>query len=334
MSMIGFSDLYMVKGEKIVCQLCQHYCQLKEGEKGICGVNSNDGGRLKNLVYGKISAINIDPVEKKPLYHFLPGTKALSIGTVGCNLQCPFCQNWQLSQEGDIGASQKVTPEQLVSIAIENGCKSIAYTYNEPTIFYPFAKDVALLAKEQGIKNIFVSNGIETKEMINDMRGVIDGFNIDLKSFDPQYYKKVLKGSLDGVLSTLKLLKENDFWVEVTTLIVPGDNDSSEELHSIAEFISKELDPFTPWHISAFYPTYKVLDRDRTPVGTLQRARDIGIESGLKYIYMGNVETDEPTVCPGCGTTILNRRGYQVTENTLNDGRCPVCSREIEGVWR
>ena len=277
----AFRDFYRKEADRIVCTLCRHYCKLKDGQTGICGVNANESGRLIKLVYGKVSALNIDPVEKKPLYHFLPASSALSIGTVGCNFRCPFCQNWQISQSREIEGSHDISPQELVSLALERGCESIAYTYNEPTIFYPFAKDVAILAREHGIKNIFVSNGMESPEVIEDMKGVIDAFNIDLKSFDEEYYKKVLKGSLEGVLDTLKRLKEGGFWVEVTTLIVPGDNDSDEELHKIAAFIAEELDPFTPWHISAFHPDYKVKDRLPTPIETLNRAREIGRSHSL-----------------------------------------------------
>jgi len=330
----GYSDLYEKHGERITCQLCRHYCQLKEDQIGLCGVNKNEGGRLKNLVYGKVSALNIDPIEKKPLYHFLPGSTALSLGTVGCNLQCPFCQNWQISQTSELDTSTEISPEKLVALAREHGCQTIAYTYNEPTIFYPFAKDIALLAKKQGIKNIFVSNGMETPEMIAEMQGVIDGFNIDLKSFDPEYYKKYLKGTLEGVLDTLKQLVQKGFWVEVTTLIVPDDNDSDEELHKIAAFIAEELGVSVPWHISAFSPNYKVEDKTYTSLSTLQRAKEIGQSHGLAYIYMGNVLSDSTTYCPQCHTVLIEREGYTVTENRLEAGACPVCQREIEGVWR
>jgi len=330
----GFSNFYKRDGDRIVCQLCRHYCKLKENQVGICGVNKNENGRLKTLVYGKVSAINIDPVEKKPLYHFLPSTTSLSIGTVGCNMKCPFCQNWQISQTASLDGSYEVTPEQLVAIALDKGCKSISYTYNEPTIFYPFARDVAILAKKYGLKNIFVSNGLESPEVIEDMKGIIDGFNIDIKSFKKDYYKKTLKGSLEGVLDTAKRLKQNGFWVEITTLIVPGDNDSQEELGSIASFISNELDPFTPWHISAFHPDYKVTDKLPTPIEVLQKAQAIGIKNGLKYIYMGNVAIDGITYCPGCGLELIKRVGFRVVKNILNEGKCPACNREIEGVWK
>ena len=328
------NPFYRKEGEKIVCLLCRHYCKLKDGQVGICGVNKNEGGKLVNLVYGKVSAINIDPIEKKPLYHFLPGSSSLSIGTVGCNFKCPFCQNWQISQSKDVNNSYEVTPQQLVDIALEKGCKSISYTYNEPTIFYPFAKDVALLAKKYGLKNVFVSNGFESPEIIEDMVGVIDAFNIDIKGFKSEYYKKYLKGDLDGVLDTLKRLKEKGFWVETTTLIVPEDNDSDEELRAIAEFIAKELDVNTPWHISAFHPDYKVQDKAPTPLETLQRAYKIGKEAGLNFIYMGNVAMPSITYCPKCASKLITRVGYSLIENRLENGKCPECQTQIAGIWR
>jgi len=329
-----FCNLFKKEGERIVCLLCRHYCKLKDGQVGFCGVNKNEGGKLKNLVYGKVSALNVDPIEKKPLYHFLPGSKSFSLGTVGCNFKCPFCQNWQISQSKDIEGSHTATPEDIVKGAIEFNCLSIAYTYNEPTIFWPFAKDIATLAKKFGIKGVFVSNGFETPEVIDDMKGLIDGFNIDIKSFNEKYYKKSLKGDLNGVLDTLKRLKANSFWVECTTLIVPDDNDSDEELRDIASFIANELDRFTPWHISAFHPDYKIIDKNPTPVKTLMRAYEIGKEEGLEYIYLGNVPTESITKCPDCQTNLIVRKGYFVLENNLVDGKCPNCKRAIEGVWR
>ncbi len=330
----GYCNLYRREKEKIVCLLCQHYCKLKENQVGICGVNMNENGRLKNLVYGKVAAMNVDPIEKKPLYHFLPGSASFSIGTVGCNFKCPFCQNWQISQSKDIASSYNISPREIVDLAIKYNCASIAYTYNEPTIFYPFAKDIALLAKEVNIKNIFVSNGFETKEILEDMRGLIDAFNIDLKSFKEEYYKKYLKGSLKGVLDTLRRVKKMGFWVEVTTLIVPNDNDSPQELRDIANFIAQEMDIYTPWHISAFHPDYKVTDKEPTSYKSLIRAYEIGKEAGLKYIYLGNVLADAITYCPNCNTPLIVRRGYKLLKNILKDGRCPNCNREIEGIWK
>ena len=330
----GYSDLYVREGERIICQLCRHYCQLREGQTGICGVNANHEGGLKNLVYGKAAALHVDPVEKKPLYHFLPGSSTLSLGTVGCNLHCPFCQNWQISQTDDLSGAIEIRPAEVVALAQSYGCQSIAFTYNEPTIFYPFAKEIALQAKAEGLKSIFVSNGMESVEMIEDMQGVIDGFNIDLKSFDPAYYTKQLKGSLEGVLDTLTKLVRKGFWVEVTTLVIPGENDSDEELQQIAAFIAQELGSAVPWHISAFHPDYKQMQKSVTPQQTLQRAREIGQRQGLKYIYLGNVAQKSSTYCPVCHTAVVEREGYTVMAQHLVEGRCPTCNSEIEGIWR
>jgi len=328
------NPFFKQNANSITCLLCQHYCQLKEGQTGICGVNKNKKGILENLVYGKVSAINIDPIEKKPLYHFLPSSMSLSIGTVGCNFKCPFCQNWQISQTSDASNAQNVTPKQLVKLAKEHHCQSISYTYNEPTIFYPFAKDVALLAKQEGIKNIFVSNGFESPEILEDMVGVIDAFNIDLKSFQSDYYKKHLKGSLEGVLKSLRTIKKRGFWLEVTTLIVPNQNDSQEELRQIATFIAQELGVNTPWHISAFYPNYKERHKEPTPLTSLENAYALGKEAGLNHIYMGNIGKENPTLCPSCQEVLIERVGFRVSKNIINQGRCPKCNTTIEGVWK
>jgi len=325
---------YFEKTNKgISCKLCRHYCNLAEGQTGICGVNKNKNETLKNLVYGKAAALNIDPIEKKPLFHFLPGSTALSIGTVGCNLKCPFCQNWEISQTSNTELSQEVTPVNLVKLAMKKHCQTIAYTYNEPTVFYPFARDVALLAKQHSIKNIFVSNGMESPEIIEDMVGIIDAFNIDLKNFNHDYYKKVLKGDLDGVLDTLKRIRNSNFWLEVTTLVIPNENDSEKELSAIAGFIAGELGKETPWHISAFYPQYKMAYKNRTPKEALQKAYDIGKQSGLKYIYKGNVAEKTITYCPNCHQELIERSGFLITKNILNNDRCSYCNTKINGLW-
>ena len=320
--------------ERIVCLLCGHYCQLKEGQIGICGVNKNENGALKNLVYGHPVALNVDPVEKKPIYHLLPGSKALSFGTVGCNFKCPFCQNWDISQETHINKQIEVSPERMVDLAFEHGAASIAYTYNEPTIFYPYAKDIGMIARERGLKNIFVSNGFESKEIVADMPGWLDAANIDLKSWDDAYYKKVLKGGLEEVKETLRRMVGEGIWVEVTTLIIPGENDSDSDLHEIAEFIANDLGKHVPWHLSAFHPDYKMLDHEATGLETLMRAKKIGEEAGLHYIYLGNVPVHGDTHCPDCGELLIDRTGYSVTLNKLENGHCPKCKREIEGIWK
>lgn len=267
--------------ERIICLLCRHYCKLKEGQTGICGVNKNVGGELKTLVYGHPVAINLDPIEKKPIYHMLPGSKALSFGTVGCNFRCPFCQNWDISQETKINESIEVSPQKMVELALENGASSIAYTYNEPTIFYPYAKDIGLIAKEKGLKNIFVSNGFESPEVIKDMAGWLDAANIDLKSWNDEYYKKVLKGGLEEVKDTLRQMVKEGIWVEVTTLLIEGENDSDDDLREMAAFIANDLGKHVPWHLSAFHPDYKMMDHERTKLETLQRAKEIGKKQGF-----------------------------------------------------
>ncbi|QOP45657.1 AmmeMemoRadiSam system radical SAM enzyme [Sulfurimonas paralvinellae] len=320
--------------EKIMCLLCQHYCQMKEGQVGICGVNKNENGELKTLVYGHPSALNVDPVEKKPLYHLLPSTTALSLGTVGCNFQCPFCQNWQISQERKVDESVYISPERMVELAIENGSDSIAYTYNEPTIFYPYAKDIGVIAKAKGLKNIFVTNGFESPEVVKDMASWLDAANVDLKSWDDAYYKKILKGGLEAVKETLRGMVKEGIWVEVTTLLIEGENDSDADLKAMASFIADELGKHVPWHLSAFHPDYKMQDHEYTKLQTLERAQKIAKEAGLEYVYLGNVPVHGDTYCPDCGTLLIDRTGYSITKNLLVDGHCPKCNREIEGVWK
>jgi len=320
--------------ERIICLLCRHSCKLKEGQVGICGVNKNVEGELKTLVYGHPIALNVDPVEKKPLYHMLPGSSVLSFGTVGCNFKCSFCQNWDISQESTVNEEIKVSPEQMVALALEQGAESIAYTYNEPTIFYPYAKDIGVIAKEKGLKNIFVSNGFETPEIIEDMASWVDAANIDLKSWDDRYYKKSLKGGLEEVKDTLRKMVAAGIWVEVTTLIIEGENDSDKDLTEMAEFIAQDLGKHVPWHLSAFSPNYKMLDHNATKVETLNRAKKIGQKAGLEYIYLGNVAVNGDTHCPECDELLIDRTGYTVTVNRLKEGHCPNCNRKIEGVWK
>ena len=319
--------------DKITCLLCRHSCKLKEGQVGICGVNKNVEGELKTLVYGHPIAINVDPVEKKPLYHMLPGSKVLSFGTVGCNFKCSFCQNWDISQESKVNEEIKVSPEQMVELALEQGAESIAYTYNEPTIFYPYAKDIGVIAKEKGLKNIFVSNGYESPEIIEDMASWVDAANIDLKSWDDSYYKKSLKGGLEEVKDTLRRMVDAGIWVEVTTLLIEGENDSDKDLTEMADFIANDLGKNVPWHLSAFSPNYKMLDHDATGVDTLNRAREIGRKAGLTYIYLGNVLVNGDTHCPECDELLVDRTGYRSTVSNLKEGHCPNCDRAIDGLW-
>lgn len=320
------------KDEKLVCLLCSHYCHLSPGQVGICGVNKSNGESIDCLTYGYLAALNIDPIEKKPLYHFLPNSKSLSLGTVGCNFHCSFCQNWGISQEKNIEKKHYFSPLDIVQSALKYGCDSISYTYNEPTIFYPYAKDIAQEAKKVGLKNIFVSNGFESQEVIMDMKGIIDACNIDLKTFNPKYYKK-LGGKLEVVLENLKLFKQQGIWTEVTTLIVPSKNDSKEELEAIANFISKELDENTPWHISAFHPDYKERSLPNTSLESLQQAYDIGKKAGLNYVYIGNASIENKTQCSQCKSDLIIREQYGVVVNNLIHGNCPVCNKKLEGVF-
>ncbi len=319
--------------ERITCLLCQHYCQIKEGQVGICGVNKNENHKLKTLVYGYPSTINLDPVEKKPMYHFLPGTQALSLGTVGCNFQCPFCQNWQISQKHIINKDLKILPSEVVDLAIDNRAQSIAYTYNEPTIFYPYAKDIGIIAHNRGLKNIFVTNGFESTQVVKDMAFWLDGANVDIKSWNNSYYKNFLKGGLKAVKDTLIGLIQEGIWIEITTLLIEGDNDSDEELKQMASFIAQELGVHVPWHLSAFHPDYKMLNHDSTKIETLQRAKKIAKEAGLLFVYLGNIVANNNTYCPNCDTLLIDRKDYRVIQNNLVSECCPKCHTVIKGVW-
>ena len=319
------------------CHLCNHQCMIKEGKRGVCGVRENREGILYSLVYGKLIAENIDPIEKKPMFNFLPGSRAFSIGTVGCNFRCKHCQNYDISQypqeHGGSIAGRDCTPEDVVDSARSERCESIAYTYNEPTVFFEFALDTAILARKEGIKNVFVSNGYMSAEAVHELAPYLDGINIDLKGFTDKFYKNICGARLEPVLKSIQLMKDAGVWVEVTTLIIPGLNDGDEELLEIVRFI-KSVGKEIPWHVTAFYPVYKMLDRPPTPVETLRRAREIGIREGLRYVYEGNVpgEGGENSFCYACGAILIKRYGMSLTQNRIKDGRCPDCGAEIDGV--
>jgi pyruvate formate lyase activating enzyme len=324
--------------EKVKCHLCAHECTIDPGRRGICAVRENRAGTLYSLVYGRIIAGNPDPIEKKPLYHFLPGSRSFSIATVGCNFRCKHCQNYDISQypqrhDNEI-AGEPMTPSEVIERARTNASASIAYTYTEPTIFAEFCYDTALLAREKGLRNVFVSNGFMTEASATAMAAVIDGDNIDLKSFSDDFYRKVCKAKLKPVLETIARMKALGVWVEVTTLIIPGLNDSDAELRDIAQFLHA-TGPEIPWHVTAFSPTYKMRDRPPTPLETLRRARQIGLAAGLRYVYTGNIPDDpgENTYCPGCNELLIARRGFAVRQNRISDGACPGCGARIDGVW-
>jgi pyruvate formate lyase activating enzyme len=323
---------------RVRCNLCNHRCKIKERKRGVCGVRENRGGKLYSLVYGKIIAEHIDPIEKKPLFNFLPGSRAFSIGTVGCNFHCKHCQNSDISQypheHGGEIIGQDRTPDQIVTAAKAAGCETIAYTYTEPTIFYEFAYDTAVLARKEEIKNVFVSNGYISAEAARQIAPYLDAINVDLKAFTDKFYKEVCGARLNPLLETIRLMKELDVWVELTTLIIPGLNDGEQELRDIARFV-KSVDQEIPWHVSRFYPAYKLLDRPSTPAATLRRAREIGMEEGLRYVYEGNVpgEGGENTHCYACGARLIERYGLTLTRNRLQDGKCPGCGAEIDGLF-
>ena len=325
------------EGKKVVCSLCSWRCVIGEGNLGRCHVRKNINGVLYSLSYDKLCAANTDPIEKKPLFHFQPGSKSFSIATPGCNFQCVFCQNWQISQmpyyQNDLEGSE-YSPEKIVEAALQSGCKSIAYTYTEPTIFMELCYETARLAKQKRLCNVFVSNGFMTPEAIDFAKGWLDGINIDLKAFTEDYYRDLCKAKLKPVLDTIRYIaKHTDIWLEVTTLVVPGKNDSDDELRSIAEFIAKEASVDVPWHVSRFYPQYKMTDSRPTDGAVLERAIDIGKEAGLRYIYVGNLPGGraESTYCYSCGALLIERTGYQIQRNSIEDYRCPQCNAEIAG---
>ncbi|PIR72065.1 MAG: AmmeMemoRadiSam system radical SAM enzyme [Candidatus Nealsonbacteria bacterium CG10_big_fil_rev_8_21_14_0_10_36_24] len=286
-------EAYLYKkltGKKTQCQNCSHYCVIEDGKRGTCGVRENQNGKLYSLVYGKACAVNIDPIEKKPLYHFLPGTYSLSIATVGCNFACWNCQNWQISQAKRI-EGEEISPEEIVKIALENKLPSISYTYTEPAVYSEYALDTMKLSKKAGLKNIWVSNGFWSKELFNLISPYLDATNIDLKSFSDEFYKKYCGAMLQPVLDTLKRLKKNKIWLEITTLVIPTLNDSEENFEKIANFIKKGLGPETPWHISRFFGavSWRLQNIPDTPIETLRKAEQIGKKAGLKYVYLGNI---------------------------------------------
>jgi pyruvate formate lyase activating enzyme len=321
------------------CALCAHRCKIAAGKRGICQVRENRDGQLVSLVYGKLIARHVDPIEKKPLFHLFPGSRAYSIATVGCNFKCRFCQNADIAQmpsdhQGAI-VGEPVTPEAVVGDAQAKACDSLAYTYTEPTVFFEFALDVARQAHAAGLRNIFVTNGYMSAEALDMILPVLDAANVDLKSFSDDFYRKVCGARLAPVKDTLKRLQAKGVLVEVTTLLIPGLNDSPEELHAIAHFLADELGIDTPWHISRFHPTYRMTDRTDTPVKTLKTARDIGMAAGLRYVYIGNVPGSggENTLCPDCGNIVINRFQYRSRTNLIDGNHCAYCNQIIHGIF-
>lgn len=335
--MLHEAMLYTRKEDgRVSCCLCSHGCNIAPGKFGICNVRENVEGTLYTHSYGLLIARHIDPVEKKPLYHFQPGSLSYSIAAAGCNFQCEFCQNWEISQIKEAKKfglqSLKAEPRHIVAAALRSGCRSISYTYTEPTIFFEFARDIGILAREAALRNIFVTNGFMTGEALNEARSFLDAANVDLKSFRDDYYRKVCKGRLDPVLKSIAKMREHQVWVEVTTLIVPGLNDSDEELKGIAGFLAG-LDVNIPWHISRFHPQYKMSGASSTPMETLNRAYQIGKEAGLRFVYQGNViGKGNHTYCYNCDRLLIERGGFNVNMNYTAQGKCPECGSPIAGI--
>ncbi len=325
---------------RVRCNLCSHRCVIPPGKLGACCVRENVDGRLYTLVYDRTISQNVDPIEKKPFFHFMPGTTAFSIATPGCNFRCAFCQNWEISQmprDGELAGVQ-LKPPDVAKAAKRLGCASVAYTYTEPTIFAEYALDCAAEAKALGLKNVFVSNGYMTPELIERMGGdgsspLIDGINVDLKAGRGEFYRRISGAGLKPVLKNLRLLRQRGIWLEVTTLVIPGLNDTDEELRWVARYLRDEVGADTPWHISRFYPQYEMTDTPPTPVRVLQRAYEIGREEGLQYVYVGNLPGNqaESTFCPGCGKLVIERAGYRIGRRNLREGKCASCGREIAG---
>lgn len=322
-------------GGKVHCYLCSHHCKIASGKVGICGVRENQKGSLFSLVYAQAIAAAVDPIEKKPLYHFLPGSSSYSIATPGCNFKCGFCQNWQISQarvkEYSL-TTDELPPQEVVRQAKQFQCASISYTYTEPTIFFEYAFDTARLAKKEGLRNNFITNGYMAKEALETISPFLDAANVDLKSFSEDFYKEVCGAHLEPVLDSIKLMRRLNIWVEITTLVVPGLNDSKEELGRIAEFIAS-VGIEIPWHISRFHPDYHITDKEPTPLETLRMAKEIGQSRGLRYVYMGNVFEGNNTYCYNCKRLLVERVGLSVSKSELKEAKCPSCHSVIDGLF-
>jgi pyruvate formate lyase activating enzyme len=326
------------QGTSVRCNLCRFHCHINAGQRGVCGVRENRDGVLYTLVYGKSIACNVDPIEKKPLFHLLPGSLSYSVATVGCNFRCLHCQNYQIAQwpqQNDAIPGDDLSPASIVQQAVDAGCQSISYTYTEPTIFFEYAYDTAVLAKKAGLKNIFVTNGYTTTEALEAIAPYLDAANVDLKGFTEDFYRQVTGASLAVVLETLKEYKRLGIWTEVTTLIIPNHNDDRQQLQGIADFIANELAVSTPWHVTAFYPTYKMSEEPPTPIASLEMARQIGLDAGLQYVYTGNIPgaDGESSICPKCNKIVVGRHGFRLTEMHLDNGACEYCRLPIAGVW-
>jgi pyruvate formate lyase activating enzyme len=323
--------------DKVRCNLCAHRCLIGPGKIGVCKVRENRDGILYTKVYGRTIAQHVDPIEKKPLYHFYPGSRSYSIATPGCNFHCDFCQNWDISQitrSGILESGYDATPEQIAEDAEHRGCTSIAYTYTEPTIFFEYSYDTARATRQKGLKNVYVSNGFMTPEMLEMINPFLDGINVDLKAFNDETYRRLIGARLHPILDSLKKIRELGIWLEVTSLIIPGVNDGPEEIRDMANFVATDLGTDVPWHISRFSPAFKMRDTPSTPLKTLQMAKEAGRKEGLDYVYVGNVasDTDMNTSCPRCGELLIERLYFGVARNRIKNGKCPDCGTPIAGV--
>ncbi|MCM8781680.1 MAG: AmmeMemoRadiSam system radical SAM enzyme [Candidatus Omnitrophica bacterium] len=322
--------------ETVQCELCPRKCTLTSGQRSFCRAREPKDGKLYSLVYGLPCAVHIDPIEKKPLFHFIPGSKIFSIATAGCNFRCKYCQNWSISQfPPEDTDNENLLPEDVVKTTIKMNCPSIAYTYTEPAIFYEYMLDVAKLARAKGIKNMYHSNGSLNPEPAEELAQYLDGANIDLKAFNQDFYSEVCAGFLDTVLNTLKILKRKGVWVEITNLVVPSLNDNLNQIRDMCIWIKQNLGKETPLHFSRFWPQYKLTSLPPTPVSTLESAREIAQEVGLNFVYIGNVpgHKAENTYCPECQKVVIRRTGYSILENYIEEGRCRFCKYPFPGVW-
>ncbi len=318
---------------KARCHVCSHRCTIKEGKIGICGTRKNIGGKIYTLIYNTVSSEAVDPIEKKPLYHFLPGTLSYSLGTIGCNFRCMHCQNWNISQVAlEEAYTREITPQEAVDRALEAGCRSISWTYNEPAIWHEYTYDSAVLAKKVGLKTIYVTNGYITPEALRRIAPYLDAFRVDIKSFSDDFYKKICGARLAPVLESTRLAKELGMHVETITLIIPTKNDSKEEITQIAGWVRDNLGVDTPMHFTAFHPMYKMSDINATPAGTLEMAHDIAKEEGMRFVYTGNVPGHryENTYCPKCNALLIDRMGFRVDAIMIKDGKCPECGEKIQ----
>jgi len=324
-----------LKDKKVKCNLCPNYCIIKENEYGKCKARKNIGGKLYSMVYGKIAAMHIDPVEKKPFFHFLPGSLIYSISTTGCNMRCKFCQNWQISQVYPYEVKTKfISPQDIINDVKSKKINAIAFTYGEPSVFYEYMLDIAKLAKKNGIRTAVVSSGYLNPEPLKKLLPYIDAYKIDLKGFTDKFYNEVTSGKLNPVLETIKIIKKSGVWLEIVNLIIPGYNDDEKDIKRMAEWIKNNLGDDVPLHFTRFYPNYKLSNLPPTPIETLKKARKIAMDAGLKYVYTGNIPDTEgsTTYCPKSKQPAIIRNGFFVIKNNLKDGTCPDGSK-IPGIW-